>query len=255
VVDNASTDGTAAWLAGQDVDVLRLAENRGGAGGFHAGTEAAMTRDVEWMWLMDDDTIAEPDALEELLAADDRARAAGLPEPLLLSSKVLWTDGSIHPMNPPTPNPLKMNLFVSAVQHGLMPLRANTFLSLLVRRPAVERYGLPRAGFFIWADDIDFTQRILRHEAGYMIPQSVAVHKTKTAHKPWEGGERFYYAVRNGLFILRGDTLSPKEKFGWLLLVGSQIQRFLAYEGVKPSSLKVLFRGLRDGVFKPRPSL
>ena len=88
-----------------------------------------------------------------------------------------------------------------------------------------------------------------------MVPQSVALHKTKTAHKPWEGKERFYYAVRNGLFILRGDTMSPKEKFGWLLLVGSQIQRFFATEGFKPWAVKVVARGLRDGVFKPRPSL
>lgn len=39
VVDNASDDGTAAWLAAQSdprLDVLRLAVNGGGAGGFEA---------------------------------------------------------------------------------------------------------------------------------------------------------------------------------------------------------------------------
>ena len=42
VVDNASSDGTAAWLAGQaDVETLRLEENLGGAGGFHAGLSRA----------------------------------------------------------------------------------------------------------------------------------------------------------------------------------------------------------------------
>lgn len=45
VVDCASTDGTAEWLAGlrdPRIAVLRLAENRGGAGGFAAGMAAAM---------------------------------------------------------------------------------------------------------------------------------------------------------------------------------------------------------------------
>ena len=38
VVDNASTDGTGEWLAGQDdVHGVTLGENLGGAGGFHEG--------------------------------------------------------------------------------------------------------------------------------------------------------------------------------------------------------------------------
>ena len=255
VVDNASPDGTLEMLRAFDgrIEVLALPDNRGGAGGFHAGTEAAMTRGVEWMWLMDDDTIPEPDALERLLEADGRAKEHGLPEPLVLSSKVLWTDGSIHPMNPPTPAPLKMNLFVSAIQHGLLPLRANTFLSVLVRREAFERYGLPRAGFFIWADDMDFTQRVLRDNAGYCVPTSVAIHKTKTAHGPWHGGERFYYAVRNGIFILRGDTVDLKEKLGWVLLLRYQISEFLKVEGRTRRAFGIIARGLRDGLVQPHP--
>jgi len=255
VVDNASTDGTPDMLRAEfpAAELLELATNEGSAGGFHEGMKAATARGFDWLWVMDDDTIPNPDALELLL--DSREHLNGFREPALLASKVLWTDGSMHPMNWPGPAMEDFNHFVDGVERRVMPIRANTFPSLLVRREAVEKYGPPRKGFFIWADDIDFTQRILRHEAGYLIPQSVAVHKTKTAHKPWEGGERFYYAVRNGLFILRGDTLTPKEKFGWLLLVGSQIQRFFATEGLKPFALKVVARGLRDGLTKPRPTL
>ena len=69
-----------------------------------------------------------------------------------------------------------------------------------------ERHGLPHKEFFIWSDDIEFTARVLRHEPGYFVPDSVAVHKTETAHLPWEGGERFYYAVRNGVWMALGDA-------------------------------------------------
>ncbi len=255
VVDNASTDGTPDMVRAEfpSAELLELATNEGSSGGFHEGMKAATERGFDWLWVMDDDTIPNPDALEILL--DARNHLNGFREPALLASKVLWTDGAMHPMNWPGPAMADFNGFIEGLERGIMPIRANTFPSLLVRREAVEKYGPPRKGFFIWADDIDFTQRILRHEAGYMIPRSVAVHKTKTAHKPWEGKARFYYAVRNGLFILRGDTLSPKEKFGWLLLVCSQIQRFFATEGVKPWTLRVVMRGLRDGVLKPRPTL
>jgi rhamnopyranosyl-N-acetylglucosaminyl-diphospho-decaprenol beta-1,3/1,4-galactofuranosyltransferase len=251
VVDNASTDGTRELVREEfpAAEVLALAENEGSAGGFHEGMKAAAARGFDWLWVMDDDTIPRPDALEVLLEA-----RASLNGAALLASKVLWTDGSMHPMNWPGLDIQDMDRFVDGIEQSVLKIRANTFPSLLVKREAVERYGPPRKGFFIWADDIDFTQRILRHEAGYMIPRSVAVHKTKTAHHPWQGKERFYYAVRNGCFILRGDTLTPKEKVGWFIVVSSQIQRFLASEGLRWWTVKVVARGLRDGLLKPRPS-
>jgi rhamnopyranosyl-N-acetylglucosaminyl-diphospho-decaprenol beta-1,3/1,4-galactofuranosyltransferase len=250
VVDNASTDGTPDMVRAEfaSAELLELPTNEGSAGGFHEGMKAATARGFDWLWVMDDDTVPNADALEILL--DARASLNGAA---LLASKVLWTDGSMHPMNWPGLDVQDMDAFVGGIEQSVLKIRANTFPSLLVKREAIEKYGPPRKGFFIWADDIDFTQRILRHEPGFMIPRSVAVHKTKTAHAPWEGKERFYYAVRNGLFILRGDTLTPKEKVGWFIVVGSQIQRFFATEGLRWWAVKVVARGLRDGVFKQRP--
>lgn len=254
VVDNDSTDGTRAMVESSfpAVDLLVLGTNTGPAGGFHAGLTAAARGDHDWLWLMDDDTIPAADALERLLARTD---LPGLPQPSLLVSRVVWTDGRVHPMNQPEPSTADMDVFTSAVERGLVPVRGATFPSLLVSRAAVERHGPPRPGFFMWADDIDFTQRILRREAGYLVPDSIALHKTVTAHRPWEGGQRFYFAVRNGVFILRGDTLDRREKVRWLLLVASQVQRFLAAEGVRPWSVRVVLRGLRDGIVRPHPSL
>lgn len=43
VVDNASTDGSSSFLTNQhpDVHLISLAENLGGAGGFHVGLKYA----------------------------------------------------------------------------------------------------------------------------------------------------------------------------------------------------------------------
>ena len=64
VVDNASTDGSAAMARAVDgpvpVEVVALPANTGGAGGFHAGIAAALDAGADWVWLMDDD--GRPDA-------------------------------------------------------------------------------------------------------------------------------------------------------------------------------------------------
>lgn len=248
VVDNASTDGTPQLMRESyaDLELIELPTNEGAAGGFHEGMKAGMERGFEWLWVMDDDTIPQPDALEKLL---DRLEDHGdLPEPVILTSKIVWTDGRVHPMNPPGPAMMDIDLFVRATGIGLIPLRAITFPSMLVRSDAIRRHKLPQKHFFLWSDDIDFSARILRHEMGYMVPASVAVHKTKTAHLPSDGGERFYFAVRNGIFILRGDALRWREKIGHTLLILEQIRQYLIKNSFSFGSLRVVARGLAHGL-------
>jgi GT2 family glycosyltransferase len=198
---------------------------------------------------MDDDTIPRPDALERLLAARE-----GLPEPpALLASRVEWTDGRLHPMNLPRVDDRDRERLLDAALRSLVPIRWSTFPSLLIRRDVVERFGPPRKAFFIWSDDLDFTARVLRHEPGYVVPDSVAVHKTAKPHAPWEGGPRFYFAVRNGLWLLRGSVFGRREKIDHGLLLAEQVVRYLSSERLRPSAWLVLGRGLLDGLRRPSP--
>ena len=118
VVDNASTDGTASMLEREHptVEVLRLTVNEGGAGGFHEGIRRAYESGMEWLWLMDDDTIPTPSALEELLAAAERLDGTA---PALLASRVIWRDGSLHPMNSPIFERRRMDRVIGGADHAL----------------------------------------------------------------------------------------------------------------------------------------
>lgn len=254
VVDNASTDGTAGEVRARfpDVELLVLAENGGSSGGFNRGLKAANAGGAGWTWLMDDDTIPEPEALAELLAAPDALE--GLPRPLLLASKVRWTDGSLHPMNAPGFERDRPELVIRAARSGLIPLRTTTFVSLLVSREAVDRHGLPHEHFFIWSDDIEYTARILRHGAGYLVPTSVVCHKTPSAHTAISAsGERFYFHVRNMLYMVRGDAWSGGDKLTLVWIVGSSSMAYLRYNAFSPASVRTVLRGLRDGV-RPLPA-
>lgn len=243
VVDNASTDGTRAWLDTQSgVDLLPLEENVGGAGGFHAGLRAATQAGAEWVWLMDDDTIPRPDALAALLAAD-------APEAILRASVAVWRDGRLHPMNAPGFERDHVGSLVDGAARRVLPLRTATFVSLLVHRSAVERFGLPHAHFFIWSDDLEYTARVTRGGGrAVLVPGSVVEHRTERPHTAvTSAGDRFYFHVRNTLYMMRGRSWSALEKVTLLYLLVVTSAQYLRGGG---SPLTVL-RGLRDGVRRP----
>ena len=87
--------------------------------------------------------------------------------------------------------------------------------------------------------------------SGYLVADSVVEHKTKTAHTAPETGEKFYFAVRNGLFLLRSSSFDWKEKITHTMVVAEQIRRFLIHERFGLRGWRVLFRGLWHGLTRP----
>ncbi len=213
VVDNASTDGTAVWLAERQSENTRLrarntGENLGGAGGFNYGMRWAVEAGYDYLWLMDDDCLPEPDALEKLLEAD--ALLGG--DYGWLSSVALWTDGTECRMNR---QKLKKSFYEYSplMKYGLVQAEQATFVSLFLRAETVRRVGLPIRDFFIWGDDIEYTRRIAVREKmpSFAAGQSQVVHAMKEnsgssiATDSAERIDRYRYAFRNEAYTYRQE--------------------------------------------------
>ena len=251
VVDNASEDGSPQMVRDEfpTVALLELEDNQGGAGGFFHGMGWAHERGYDWLWLMDDDTLANDDALEQLLAGGQRAPGG---QPLLLASAVLWKDDRPHPMNVGSPRWRWRSELAEGVARGLLLMRYVTFVSVAVHRDAIERFGRPSAKFFIWGDDVDFTARVLRDNPGYLVPDSRVYHWTAEPHGPAAVvGERFYYHARNSLFILRGSAFTPRERLDYARWYLRTILRYLITTRGNRRALTILGRGIRDGLREP----
>ncbi len=209
VIDNASTDGTGESLAdlaaSGDILYYNTGRNLGGAGGFQYGVRKAVEADCGYVWLMDDDSMPEPEALEALMAAGEKLGDFGW-----LSGKALWTDGSPCRMN--IQRDMKMGN-LTELYGDAVPAGAATFVSLLIPSKVVRDVGLPVKEFFIWADDLEYTRRISRKYPCYVIPESVTVHKCATNN----GGnistdvperiQRYRLAYRNEVYIYRREGL------------------------------------------------
>ncbi|HYO21994.1 MAG TPA: glycosyltransferase family 2 protein, partial [Flavisolibacter sp.] len=161
VINNGSTDDTQVWLSTQPV-ITYTQENKGGAGGFSSGINMAYNHGADWIWLMDDDTIPQADALQQLQSALDELEPH--QEKIgFLSSTVRWTDGNLHEMNKTyaLKERTKLDEFSFAQNTSFPLIQWGTFVSMLLSAKAVERVGLPIKEFFIWCDDAEFAMRIV----------------------------------------------------------------------------------------------
>jgi len=183
VVDNASSDGTAEWAeqlvteAPVPISLIHLPENGGGAGGFATGIAAAREDDTDWLWLMDDDAAPQPDALELLV----HSAPAGEQATACVAPKVVYASGGLDSNQRGHFHRRLRSLPESSYVRGQYPtLGYMSFVGTLLRADAVRRIDLPRADFFVWGDDVEYSLRLRRVGEIRLVSESVMVHKRST---------------------------------------------------------------------------
>ena len=259
VVNNHSTDGTAAYLDKMErehamVHHYELPENVGGAGGFEKGVGIAVERGAEYVWIMDDDTLPQPTALRELLGAFKTFDNVGFA-----CSRVNWTDGNLHNMNKPwfIAHPAN-NRIVETITEPVTCERAS-FVSIMVPGKVVRKIGLPIGEYFIWGDDTEYTARIIR--AGYRgvyVPASVVTHLTASnigasiADAPVASAKRFYYQMRNVMANKRMNTNAVAAFVSSLFLLRRTLRRIRRRSDHQQEFREQVMKGFRDGLrFRP----
>lgn len=253
VVDNASTDNTQEVLHNinwEALHVLRMETNTGGAGGFNAGMHWAEAHDYDLVWLMDDDTFAHEDALEQLLkAAEQLDHHYGW-----LSSRAIWVDGTPCSMNIQRKTPYTDIRDFSA---PIIPSQMASFVSMLIPMKMIRTYGYPIADFFIWSDDWEYTRRISLKEPCYVVTDSQVTHAMKRNtvvsidNDSPDRFARYRYFYRNDVYLYRREGIA-----GWAWLIAKDCWHSLkvikGHSSNKTLALKTIWTGFKDGiVFHP----
>ncbi|WP_251717096.1 glycosyltransferase family 2 protein [Lactobacillus agrestimuris] len=255
IIDNMSTDGTSEMLKSleksHEIIYHATGKNIGGAGGFHEGIKLAYRLGYKFFWLMDDDCLPTKDALKNLKVIDKKIGG----NYGFLCSKVLWIDNNICKMNIPK---ISISKKVEDFNSEIVPIKMGTFVSFYLKREVVKEIGLPIKEFFIWGDDLEYSQRISNKYPSYLVNTSVVVHKTKNnsgsniAIDDFQRINRYRLAYRNEVVLFREAGF--KEKVYQYLRLGLHIERVISKApDHKWQRLTTIFIGTKDGHnFHPR---
>lgn len=216
VVDNASSDGTQQAIAALDnplIDYVRVEHNLGAARGFNYAMDYAFgERGVPWAYIMDDDVIAGPRAVEELVAAYDRNFTRPEQVGFLVGQAV---DGQGRANNVPAIETRSRRVgeapdWGQYLDQGIVTVRASPLSGLLMPITTYESFGNLNPDFIVWGEDLEYTYRITEHRPGLIVGSSKIVHLRGQPgdisiflENDRKRVPNFYYLYRNTLYVRR----------------------------------------------------
>ncbi|HHX65071.1 MAG TPA: glycosyltransferase family 2 protein [Chloroflexi bacterium] len=220
VVDNASSDGSAAMVAERYPQAVLIAsdENLGFAGGTNLAIEAMRDEPgglPRHVLLLNPDTVVEPDAVPRMVSYLDANPHVGV-----VGAQLLYPDGSFQhgAFRFPT---LPMILFdFWIINHRLINSRLNgryprrlyeagqpfpidhpLGAALMIRREALEQVGLLDTGYFMYCEEVDWCMRIKAAGwAVYCVPRARIVHHAGGSTRQFR--DRMFIALWRSRFRL-----------------------------------------------------
>lgn len=206
IVNNASTDGTLNYLEelnreNENVDIINLPHNTGGAGGFAKGIELSLHKDVECLLIIDDDAMIGRDYMQKILQAKHQN-----PTYRAFAGTVK-TDGKIDTYqrrNLQKVGMLSKNCREQEYQQPSFLCDIASFCGLVVDVGLIKQIGLPHAEYFIWYDDTEYSLRIHQYSKIFVVTEAELNHKAKQGNgaHPRRYDWKEYYAVRNRLLMV-----------------------------------------------------
>lgn len=212
--------------------LIQIGENRGFAGGHNVGIRYALeTQFIDYLWLLNNDTVVDKNALTALWTCMQTH-----PEIALLGSTILnfapphrvqCAGGCRYfPLLTRVKNVLGDQTLDFVLNQPSVTLDYVYGASLFLRAPALKHVGLLNETYFLFYEELDYTQRLKRH--GYQIgwcKHSFVYHKGSASVGSRQEGNR--QKLQRANYYENLSTLKYTANFHRPLLLWVMIIRFV----------------------------
>jgi glycosyltransferase involved in cell wall biosynthesis len=235
LVDNGSTDETVNNALADDLTVIRNGANLGTSGAIGVGFTYALEHGFDMMWIIDGDSVPDPDALATLLDEFSSWPAAQQEETGFIACL---------PLDQPENQPRHGRVFTRygrvvvapAPEQRCYQCHVTIWSGTLYRMAAVKRIGLPNPDYFLDRGELEYAYRLMRAGFKAFIHQDAVFRQNIRAepmHQRFRTGRvslgffeiapvRCYMLCRNSLYFTLYDLADgPMMKFRELFRVYS----------------------------------
>ena len=202
----------------QQITLIRLEDNTGFAGGYNIGIKEALKMGSEYVLIVNNDTITDPDLVYKLVAILENDPEIGITVPKIYFSKgrefhknkytekdlgkVFWYAGGYTDWN----NIKSIHRGVDEIDRGQYDSNEEidfaTGCCILFRKEIFEKVGFFDERFFLYFEDADLSERIKK--AGYKIyyvPAAVLYHNNASSSGGAGNKLQDYFITRNQMLF------------------------------------------------------
>ncbi len=201
LVDNGSEMDVVEKLrrAFPEIEVLRLNENLGYAGGCNAGIRRVIDR-ADYVFLVNNDVVVERDALEKMIGEMERDKRIAACQPVVkyYGEDVIWSAGTRFFLGYP-----KLHLKNKKDDIGTFePPFGLVGCAMLVKTSALKDLGLFDESLFMMHEETDWCTRAKKKGYKLLVCSAVAYHKVSRSIGLFSP-DYLYYISRNWLLVAR----------------------------------------------------
>ena len=263
LVDNGSNDGSDIQLERDfpGLKLIKLQRNGGYAAGNNAGIRFALERQAEYILILNNDVVVEPDFLSPMVALAEKNPAAGIVTCKAFfqskNGRVYCTAGSF--------SWLRCAGVALAPRHREYEGEVEYISGciLLIRRDVFDTVGMLDERFFMYFEDLEFSRRVCRHFKLFYTPRGVVYHKSGGGDGWTNYTETYlYYTARNRFWVFRQEQLWYRSYVFLYSLVNALAKSLVVFihslsrhghHKRLRTRLLALWQGLFDGLFKKPP--
>jgi GT2 family glycosyltransferase len=252
VVDNGSSDDSVARIGARfpQVELVQSSENRGFAAGANLGLRRALDGGADLVFLVNNDTLIEQQAVAQLVA--QAGSGVGILAPVIYYAEDqdrIWSiGGRIHPWTldkyHDTWEQVDESQRTDAEEKDFV-----TGCGMLLTRPLLEEVGLFDERFFMYYEDADLCMRARR--AGFrilLVPAAKMWHKVAQSSGGSDSLNERYWMARSSVIYFRKHARGAQwlAIFPWRAASAVRTTARLWRAGHREAAA-AYWRGLRDG--------
>ena len=244
IVDNGSSDNSVQEIkkiTDENTILIEAGDNLGFSGGNNLGIKFAMNDDVDYVLLLNNDTLVEPDFLSIIIERAEKEKGKSVIAPKIYYAydrEHLWYAGGTFSKFTSRTTHIGINEKNSEKFDVSKKVSFMTGCCMLIPTDIIKKVGLLDEDFFLYCEDLDYSCRIVKN--GYKLiyePKAVIYHKV-SASTGKVSDIYTYYMVRNKYYIIKRHIKGIYRCIAGLYSALENYKRVLSKEYSKEAVMK-----------------
>lgn len=213
LIDNGSNDGSQGHFKTnyQWVTFIENPKNLGFTGGNNIGIRKGLGNKSDYILLLNNDTVADPSFLNELIKAGEARKDVGILNPKIYyydHPDVLWYAGGRVSILKGMPVHFGFQKKDAGQYDTTCEVNFITGCAFLIKREVIEKIGILDENLFIYSEDLDWSLRAISSGyKGLYVPSAKIWHKEGMDSKRNSGNAfRMFLVTRNTMYVVYKHT-------------------------------------------------